>query len=517
LCRPAGGEPHRFTELLPRREADRSVCRSCFTRLEPCEGQPGPRDYSFTAQEVAHLLVRVAEGSTYRSAAQAVRRLAGRPEASRDPRSGRRRSLSEGQLAANWVDCFADVVTSTDPPLGWPSIVVLDSLGFEVVSGANAGRRFQVLGAVGHRRRGAPQRVVLLEPAPQKSQAEWKAFSCSVAGRARCGGQRHGQRDRPRRRGAVPRGGATLVRVPPQAQRALPEGVAVDRSHTVTQALEFAFTAVPNYAAFERAVKAAAATEPGFKGALKWLDRHGPRVVAQAGTTTLTGPNSTGGCEATLGQISRRLADRTGRMTNRARLRRLLALMAAEINGAADQQAWTERIQEALLAAGGRPMPQRHHDDPSGYSSLLGPPTGSKTAPPTRSTRAEIDPRRGRTCVLSAPNVILRQKKAAGQGLEPRFRGPEPRELPIIRPRREVVEDSGEADDGPGPGAPERAARGDAGEGDGAVGPRAPGRTDSAPSGRHADNRFVPRSQARRSAVAKVRAAGRLAGDPAFL
>jgi hypothetical protein len=64
LCRPTGGHPHRFTELLPRRETDRSMCRSCFTQLEPWEGQPGPRTYSFTAMEIAHLLARVAAGDT---------------------------------------------------------------------------------------------------------------------------------------------------------------------------------------------------------------------------------------------------------------------------------------------------------------------------------------------------------------------------------------------------------------------------------------------------------------------
>jgi hypothetical protein len=392
LCRPAGGEPHRFTEVLPRREADRSVCRSCFTQLEPWEGQPGPRTYSFAAKEVAHLLVRVAEGSTYRSAAQAVRRLAGRPEAGREPRPGRRPSLSEGQLAANWVDCFADVVTASDPR--WPAILVLDSMAFEVVSGGNAGRRFQVLGAVGHERRGAPQRVALLEPAPQKSLAEWKAFLGRLEGAPEVVVSDMDS--------AIARAVAELF---PEAEhrwsefhlrrsitRALPEAVAADASHPATQALEFAFTAVPNYRAFERAVKAAAAAEPGFLGALKWLERHGPRVVAQASTRTLAGPNSTGGCEATLGQISRRLAARTARMTNRARLRRLLALMVAEINGEADEQAWTARIQETLLASHGRAAPQRSDDDPAGIASLLGPPRGARTAPPTRRALAGLPP-----------------------------------------------------------------------------------------------------------------------------
>jgi hypothetical protein len=76
-------------------------------------------------------------------------------------------------------------------------------------------------------------------------------------------------------------------------------------------------------------------------------------------------------------------------MTNRARLRRLLALMAAEINGEADAQSWTEQIQDALTATGGKPAAQRTSDDPLGVTSLLGPPKGTKKArPPAR--RAEV-------------------------------------------------------------------------------------------------------------------------------
>jgi Transposase, Mutator family len=390
LCRPAGGEPHRFTELLPRREAERSLCRSCFTQLEPWEGQPGPRTYSFTAWEIAELLVRLATGDTYRSAAQAVRRLAGRPEAGQPAPAGRRRSFSEGQLAANWVDCFADVVTTGGCAQAWPAIVVLDAMAFQVVSGANAGRRFQVLAAVGHAKRGAPQRVVLFEPAPQKNLDEWKAFLGLLPG--------------------VPKVvvsdmdaaiGRAVAELFPDAEHrwsefhlkrslenSLPERVLEDDDHPVSKAFEFAFTAPNNYATFEAAVQAAAASEPGFNGALKWLDRNGPRILAQAKTRILPGPNSTGGCEAALGQVARRLAARTGRMTNRTRLRRLLALMAAEINGEADPQSWTEQIQGALTTTGGKPTPQRRDDDPLGVTSLLGPPKGTRARPPAR--RAEV-------------------------------------------------------------------------------------------------------------------------------
>ena len=401
LCRPRSGEPHRFTELLPRRETDRSLCRSCFTRLEPWEGQPGPRSYSFTAREIAELSVRVAAGDTYRSAAQAVRRLAGRPEAGQPAPAGRRRSLSEGQLAANWVDCFADVVTAGGRAQEWPAIVALDAMAFQVVAGANAGRRFHVLAAVGHAKRGAPQQVVLFEPAPQKNLIEWKAFLGLLPGQPEVVVSDMDA--------AIGRAVAELFpdaehrwsefHLKRSLENSLPERVLEADDHPVSRAFEFAFTAPNNYATFEAAVQAAAAAELGFNGALKWLDRNGPRILAQAKTRTLAGPNSTGGCEAALGQVARRLAARTGRMTNRARLRRLLALIAAEINGEADAQRWTEHIQTTLTASGGKPVAQRNSDDPLGVTSLLGPPKGTNTAPPAR--RAEV----GLPAALAPPSA----------------------------------------------------------------------------------------------------------------
>jgi hypothetical protein len=313
----------------------------------------------------------------------------GSPEAGRPAPAGRR-ALSEGQLAANWVDCFADLVTASGRALEWPAIVVLDAMAFQVVAGPNAGRRFHVLAAVGHAKRGAPQRIVLFEPAPQKNLSEWKAFLGLLPGQPEVVVSDMDA--------AIGRAVAELFpgaehrwsefHLKRSLENSLPERVLEDDDHPVNKALEVAFTAPNNYAAFEAAVQAAAASEPGFKGALKWLDRNGPRILAQAKTRTLAGPNSTGGCEAALGQVARRLAARTGRMTNRSRLRRLLALMAAEINGEADAQSWAEEIQDALSATGGKPAAQRRNDDPFGVSSLLGPPKGTKTRPPAR--RAEV-------------------------------------------------------------------------------------------------------------------------------
>jgi hypothetical protein len=55
LCRPANGDPaHRFSEVLPRVEAEGSHCSDCSSALDPWEGQAGAREYAFSARDIAH-------------------------------------------------------------------------------------------------------------------------------------------------------------------------------------------------------------------------------------------------------------------------------------------------------------------------------------------------------------------------------------------------------------------------------------------------------------------------------
>src|SRR5438477_1569363 len=123
---PNGGERHRFTEALPRKEAGHAHCLECSTHLEAWEGQPAPRTYCFTAREIAHALKLVAGGVSYRTAAAETRLLAQRKRQPR-PRSLSSRSLRrnpnlDGQVVANWVDTFADGLLETTPT-HWPSVV----------------------------------------------------------------------------------------------------------------------------------------------------------------------------------------------------------------------------------------------------------------------------------------------------------------------------------------------------------------------------------------------------------
>lgn len=72
-----------------------------------------------------------------------------------------------------------------------------------------------------------------------------------------------------------------------------------------------------------------------------------------------------------LREVDRRIGDRVGSFTNRARMGKLLALMALDIDGRAEARQWADHLRERLHLAGGHAESQRPHDDPKGCCSLI--------------------------------------------------------------------------------------------------------------------------------------------------
>lgn len=104
-CWPKNGAPHTFTEVLPRQHTHSGDCYECERTYAPHEGPPTPRLYEFSARDIAHALVAVGEGQSYRSAGAKIRERTGRV-----PVAGyraQRRRLRHGQLVADWVEVFA--------------------------------------------------------------------------------------------------------------------------------------------------------------------------------------------------------------------------------------------------------------------------------------------------------------------------------------------------------------------------------------------------------------------------
>jgi hypothetical protein len=378
-CIPANGDlKHRFTPVLTRQGDPHAYCVECSTALEPWEGQAGAREYRFAAREVGDALVLAAKGTSYRVAAEIARQKAGRVPAPR-PRS-RRSPANEGQLVANWVDVCSELVCAGELPDRWPHTIAIDSQNFRVNSGPNTGRGFHVLAAVGREEgetgKWAPiPRVWRLEPSARKDVAAWQAFFGALEGA-------------PKVIVSDADNALTLTirnvfgeevehrlcewHLGRKLRQHLPDEILADRGHPVSRALFDAFHNLEAWDRLEHAIRTEHTQGEHPLGlAVKWLDTYGQRARAQIPTRDPNGLNSTGPVEQVLREIDRRIGDRIGSLTNRARLAKLLDLMTLDLLGKADSRQWADRLREQLYLAGGRPKTQRPHDDPKGVHSLF--------------------------------------------------------------------------------------------------------------------------------------------------
>lgn len=378
-CRPANGDPkHRFTPVLTRQGDPHAYCVECSTALEPWEGQAGAREYRFAAREVGEALVLVAKGTSYRVAAEIARQKAGRVPPGR---RSRRSPANEGQLVANWVDVCSEFVCADQLPERWPHTIAVDSQNFRVNSGPNAGRGFHVFAAVGRDQaepgKWAPvPRVWRLEPFARKDVPSWRAFFGALEGAPRV---IVSDADNALALAIHSLYGDTIEHrqcewhLGRKLRQHLPDELLSDRSHPITRALLEPFRSLEAWDRLEHAIRAEH-TDGEYRPlglAIKWLDTYGKIARAQIPSRDPSGLNSTGPAEQILREIDRRIGDRVGSFTNRARLAKLLDLITLDLLGRADGRDWADRLRERLYLAGGRPENQRPHDDPKGVHSLF--------------------------------------------------------------------------------------------------------------------------------------------------
>ena len=354
----------------------------CSTGLEPWEGQAGAREYRFAAREVGEALVQVAAGASYRAAAEAARHRAERlPAVVQSQRSKRRRDPArDGQLVANWVDVFSDLVCAEEFPGRWPEILLIDSKNFRVCTGQNAGRGFHVFAAMGSAAaapgKWAPlPRIWRLEPFARKDQAAWEAFFGALEGAPKvivsdadhalaCAIEAvFGD--------AAPEHRLCEWHLGHKLREHLPNELIADRAHPITRALDGALRTTQGWRALVEAISDERSAGRPLVLAERWLSRYGDRIETQIASREAGSPNSTGPVEQVLREVDRRVGDRVGSFGNRTRMAKLLALMTLDLNGSADGREWADRLRERLYLAGGRPHNQRPHDDPKGTNSLL--------------------------------------------------------------------------------------------------------------------------------------------------
>jgi hypothetical protein len=363
--------------VLPRQATSEHFCVECSTRLERWEGQAGAREYWFSAREVGHALALVAAGESYRQAAFAARRAAGRTHALLTGGRGRRRDPNlDGQLVANWVDSLAAVVTAEELPERWPERLALDSREFRIDRGPRAGQSYHVFCAVGHDEPGRP-RVWRMAAFPRRTEADWREFVALCDGTPQLVVTDFDAALRKALRSVFPRAGdptPELRLCELHLRRSLEKALAPldgQPDHPLMRAFHHALFDHHNWARFETDAELAHhKASPPLPALARWLDYYAEPVAAQLETRSSLGPNSIGAVEAALRQVHRAFQGRSQSFSNRIRLNLLLDLMTLHAAGQADPRHWADRLRERLHPRGGIAPHQRPHDDRRGHPSL---------------------------------------------------------------------------------------------------------------------------------------------------
>lgn len=378
LCKPANGDKqHRFSEPLPRQEREGSHCSECSSALDPWEGQAGARNYAFHARDIAHALMLVALGVSYRQAAKSTRTAARRGSSGvtwgqRVPRM--RQRVVDGQLVANWVDVFGPVATWSHGRTYWPERMAVDSVEFQV--GGVRPRSFHVMVAVGYEQPHFREpKVWLMRPFTENSQEAWEEFFGLLPGTPR---RIVADMDRgilaavassfPRRNEPAPTYHWSDLHV----SRRLHNAVAPlhnQPNHVVMKRLDDALRSTSDWDRLVHAIHHEDQTATPMPAAIRWLRLFGARVRDQAANRD-RGPYSTGAVETVNFKLAQELiGERANRLGNRKRLIKLLDLLTVGLNGHANERAFAKVIRLHLEGHAGRPLlRQRPHDDHGGPS-----------------------------------------------------------------------------------------------------------------------------------------------------
>jgi hypothetical protein len=381
-CRPRRGQPHVFTELLPREEAWQEACDQCERHLERREGPKAPRRYQFVGRGIAEALQAVGQGATYMRASRIARDRAHRFRF--DPETGELRESAHGQLVADWVELFAPVVFESHRQVAWPEggSLLLDHLPLRVRALDADGRRipagrvaFDVFCAVGYRA-GRP-RIWRLEAFTRASPRNWGAFLASLPGepeRVVCDAH-SGMLEAVSGRWPNAELHQCEWHLKHALERLLAKEARSDPSEELAALRSRAEGALTGPAFWRAFVKAAAGVEN--ESVDRWIAVNGPTIEAQfarrgpASRRPVDTPLTTAALEQITRPIVAALYPRRYALKNRERLNRLLMLMQLHANGEDDAQAYAKTIRAWLEANGGRPAGRRRAvADPTGSPSL---------------------------------------------------------------------------------------------------------------------------------------------------
>lgn len=351
-------------------------CTDCENALAPWEGAKTARDYRFATREIAHALIRVAQGTSYQAAALAARDLADRlrPPSQRPVTTARRDNNTHGQIVADWVEVFGPVLAAAYAPTHWPERLVVDAEGFRArqLNGARAAaghHLWVLLLAVGYEAGSSRPQLWATLATGGATLARYQDFFGLCRGEPKllvCDGS------------SAISGAARSVFSPALelyrcewhlgrlVHQAAPEGLLEDPAHPVTRALGAAFISPDGWQTFCVAVADASNAgpwAPRMRRLAAWVARNDALITAQVAGRTPQGPHSVGAAEAALREFRKRIGDRAALLRNAQRTNALVSLMALDYSGKSKEREWAELIREHLARRSGRATEQRQHVD----------------------------------------------------------------------------------------------------------------------------------------------------------
>ena len=404
--------PHEHVFLAPlalRRETrEGTECAACERPFERAEGLAGARHFSFAVREAATALVRIGRGDAYRRISRDLRRAIGRTSA-----RGKRRGkvAPNGALAMDYADIFGPAIASAHAPTRWPAIVALDALPIRVRDHseccpgqiAQGGLRRprhpgpstprdesghvrrpkirhpapiretgRILFAVGYERPGDLPRPWLIRFAGGGDQVSWEEFLRTLPGtpewvvsdrdQAITGALRAVWRDAPIHY-------LCEQHLAQNAAEAAREDGLNPREGVLREILEQAQFGPEEWARAEGAAAAFGAARLG-----EWLERNRDTAQSQFAKRAGRGlyPRSAGACEAVIRDVECAIEYREQYFANADRFNLLLALVRAELDGAASVGGYSRLIRSGLAGTGGRSNADWGlRRDPDGFISSI--------------------------------------------------------------------------------------------------------------------------------------------------
>lgn len=292
------------------------------------------------------------------------------------------------------VALFGDAIAAKFLPTEWPDAVVLDALPLNLRSARASGQPSQgsktgvmVMGAYGYRAGSGKGEIWKLGVRGGEDQVEWEDFLRSMPTVQPptwvvC--------DRVGATSAAARAdwpSATIYICEDHLRRLLIEKLDEDGFFRGSKLYAMANSAFANQRGWDK-WKIALAAEHAPEAA-NWTKKHEKLMARQFAVYQPGRPRSTGGIETPLDAIRRRIGKRHYVFRNRARLERLLNLMAVELRGEASEIRFAEVIRQTPTVRRRAKSDRRRLDDHGGSSlkamvaaveARLGPKRAAKAA-----------------------------------------------------------------------------------------------------------------------------------------